>query len=121
MHPQVNNNKKIIAENFSDNYKGYHSDMSIVGTVMALKNIAADDDAEWTAVKKQESRTVATSIKYAENFIPDVTGMGLRDALYLLESKGLKVKVVGKGMVEKQSLPAGNTIEKGQEIIIELS
>jgi cell division protein FtsI (penicillin-binding protein 3) len=121
MHPQVNSNKKIIAENFSDNYKGYHTDMSIVGKVMALKNIAADDDAEWTAVKKQASRTVATSIKYAENFIPDVTGMGLRDALYLLESKGLKVKVVGKGMVEKQSLQAGNTIEKGQEIIIELS
>jgi len=121
MHPQVNSNKKVIAENFSDNYKGYHSDMAIISKVIAVKNIAADNENDWTEVKKQESRTVATSIKFNEKFIPDVTGMGLRDALYLLESKGLKVTVVGKGMVKKQSLQAGNTFQKGQEIIIELS
>lgn len=121
MHPEVNSSKKIIAENFSEKYKGYHTDMTIVGKSMAVKNISTDDDAEWIEAKKQEDKTIANTIKYNEKTIPDVTGMGLRDALYLLESKGLKVKVVGKGVVKKQSLQAGNTIEKGQEIIIELS
>ena len=48
-------------------------------------------------------------------------GMGLRDAMYLLESNGLQVKVVGKGTVTKQSVLAGSKINRGQWVIIELS
>ncbi len=55
-----------------------------------------------------------------ENLVPSVVGMGLRDAIYLLESQGLNVKPVGRGAVVKQSLPAGAKIEKGKQIIIEL-
>jgi len=52
--------------------------------------------------------------------IPDVTGMGARDAVYLLESAGLKVQVLGKGQVKRQSLPAGSKVNKGSNCIIEL-
>jgi len=55
------------------------------------------------------------------NVIPDVRGMGLKDALYLLESAGLKVKIAGKGKVISQSLAPGGPIEKGNIIAIELS
>ena len=47
--------------------------------------------------------------------------MGLRDAIYMLETNGLQVKVVGRGAVVKQSLQAGTRIYKGQVITIELS
>lgn len=56
-----------------------------------------------------------------ENIVPSVIGMGLRDAIYLLESQGLSVKPVGSGSVVKQSIPSGVKINKGQLIIIELS
>jgi cell division protein FtsI (penicillin-binding protein 3) len=60
------------------------------------------------------------SLTIKENIVPSVMGMGLRDAIYLLESQGLNVKPVGRGAVVKQSLPAGAKIEKGQLIVIEL-
>ena len=34
--------------------------------------------------------------------VPDVIGMGLKDAVYLLESNGFKVSVTGKGRVRSQ-------------------
>jgi cell division protein FtsI (penicillin-binding protein 3) len=52
--------------------------------------------------------------------MPSVQGMGLRDALYLLENKGLKVSVRGRGKVLAQSLPAGTAIKKGQLIYLQL-
>ena len=52
--------------------------------------------------------------------VPDVSGMGAIDALYLLESVGLKVSIVGRGRVTSQSLPAGQTCQRGQVISITL-
>ena len=53
--------------------------------------------------------------------VPDVRGMGLRDALYLLESAGLKVRIQGKGKVVSQSLAPGGAIGKENTIDIALS
>ena len=47
--------------------------------------------------------------------------MGLRDAIYLLENRGLKVISEGYGAVSSQSIIAGSNIIKGSTIIIKLS
>ncbi len=52
--------------------------------------------------------------------MPDVTGMGLKDALYMLESRGLRVTFTGKGSVRSQSIPAGSKIRAGQHVAITL-
>jgi cell division protein FtsI (penicillin-binding protein 3) len=52
--------------------------------------------------------------------VPNVVGMGLRDAIYVLENKGLQVKIVGRGAVVKQSINPGSKINKGSEITIQL-
>lgn len=44
--------------------------------------------------------------------VPDVYGMGARDAVYLLENCGMKVKIQGRGKVQSQSIPAGEKITK---------
>ena len=54
------------------------------------------------------------------HFIPDVTGMGARDAVYLLESRGVKVQISGRGKVKKQSIAPNTQIKKGMKISIEL-
>jgi cell division protein FtsI (penicillin-binding protein 3) len=59
--------------------------------------------------------------KMYRNIVPDVTGMGLKDAVYMLENSGLQVQVVGKGRVHGQSVPAGTKIIKGQNITLQLS
>jgi cell division protein FtsI (penicillin-binding protein 3) len=53
--------------------------------------------------------------------VPNVIGMGIKDAIYLLENAGLNVRASGRGLVTRQSIDAGNKIQKGQQIIIELS
>ncbi len=52
--------------------------------------------------------------------VPDVRGMGLRDALYLLENSGLKVGVSGSGTVKQQSLLPGSRVKRGDYIHIDL-
>jgi cell division protein FtsI (penicillin-binding protein 3) len=52
--------------------------------------------------------------------VPDVTGLCSRDALYLLEKTGLRVKVTGRGSVKQQSVPAGSKAIQGSVIILDL-
>jgi cell division protein FtsI (penicillin-binding protein 3) len=53
--------------------------------------------------------------------VPDVTGLSLKDAVYLLENEGLSVFVVGRGRIQTQSVAPGTTVMKGQEIVLQLS
>jgi cell division protein FtsI (penicillin-binding protein 3) len=55
------------------------------------------------------------------NEVPDVHGMALKDAIPLLESRSLVVKVSGRGIIRRQSIPAGRQCQKGMIIKIELS
>ena len=59
--------------------------------------------------------------KVYKNIMPDVKGMGLKDAVYMLETCGLKVRIQGKGKVQAQSIEPGIRIIKGQSIILQLS
>lgn len=52
---------------------------------------------------------------------PDVSGMGLKDAVDILENKGFKIAVNGRGRVMNQSLAAGTSFKKGQKIILMLN
>jgi cell division protein FtsI (penicillin-binding protein 3) len=52
--------------------------------------------------------------------VPSLHGLGLKDALYLLENKGLKVSIQGRGKVIAQSVPPGENIKKGQTIYLQL-
>ncbi len=56
-----------------------------------------------------------------QNFVPSVIGMGAKDAVYLLESKGLKVNLVGVGKVKSQSIANGTIVKKGQTVTLTLN
>jgi len=55
------------------------------------------------------------------NKMPDVKGMGLKDVLYLLENRKVKVLAKGKGKVFAQSVTAGMPLAKGQTVVVELN
>ena len=92
--------------------------------VLAHLGIKADDGwngsyAEgnplWGKVVRNSNALQLTRVKqYGNAYIPDVLGMGARDAVYLLESRGVKVRLEGRGKVTAQSLPAGHFIKKGE-------
>ena len=52
--------------------------------------------------------------------MPDVRGMGARDALYVLEREGLNVNIQGRGRVVEQSIPAGAVLQPGTTVILKL-
>lgn len=70
---------------------------------------------------QEKSYTKLYDIKTAENTMPNVKGMPAMDAIVLLENLGLKVKVIGKGKVKKQSVERGQRIHKKQIVTLELS
>jgi len=47
---------------------------------------------------------------YQSTLVPDVTGMDITDAVYLLERMGIKTNFIGQGKVKEQSLHAGDTL-----------
>ncbi|MCD8282308.1 MAG: transpeptidase family protein [Prevotella sp.] len=56
-----------------------------------------------------------------DNLVPNVVGMGAKDAVYLLESRGIRVQVNGKGSVRKQSIAPGTALKRGQTCVLTLS
>ena len=61
-----------------------------------------------------------STLDFEDNKVPDLIGTGLRDALYMLENKGIRVKSFGQGRVYWQSITAGNKINQGQTLILKL-
>jgi cell division protein FtsI (penicillin-binding protein 3) len=74
----------------------------------------------WGRAERQSSQVALHQVKVNKNVTPDVTGMGAKDAVYLLESLGLKVKLHGRGKVKSQSYTAGKSIIQGSECILNL-
>ena len=75
----------------------------------------------WGEAQTSGQRISLQSQDTAEGSIPNVTGYGLRDALYRLENAGLQVNVVGTGVVVQQSIMPGTAYKKGESITITLS
>ena len=57
---------------------------------------------------------------YKQETVPSVAGMGARDAVYMLEKRGLRTRLDGCGKVVSQSLPPGQTVKKGQLCVLTL-
>ena len=75
-------------------------------------------DANYVLGKLDINKRMPQEDKTAQNITPNVVGMGAKDAVYMLESRGLRVRIQGRGKVKKQSYPAGKAIMKGCECIL---
>ncbi|MFZ9451094.1 MAG: PASTA domain-containing protein [Bacteroidia bacterium] len=53
--------------------------------------------------------------------MPDLLGLSAKDALFILERRGLRVQLSGSGRVKRQSIDKGMRIQKGEKIILQLS
>ena len=80
-----------------------------------------EDESDWVIGMPQDNSVALEPVLLESGKMPDVRGMGARDALYLLERKGIKVEVKGMGKVRKQSLTPGSPVRKYQTIQLELS
>ncbi len=102
-------------------YAGNNADIK---NVFKTLNIGYRDSAtqgDWSNVFAVDYQPVIKTNVIRKQVMPNVKGMGLKDALYLLENMGVKVSVKGKGKVANQSVGAGSAVSKGMTVVLELS
>lgn len=79
-----------------------------------------NSDSDWVKIKFENNEYLTEEIALNNSKIPDVKGMGARDAVYLLEKSGLRVNLIGSGKVVSQSFTPGQNLVKGTTITITL-
>ena len=79
-------------------------------------NVIVPGNKTWGSTHSASQAVILENRKLPRYYVPSVIGMGAKDAVYLLESRGLKVKLSGIGQVKKQSIADGSFIQKGQTI-----
>ena len=78
-------------------------------------------EAMWVSTRSTPDGVVLSSRLITGELVPNVVDMGLKDALYLLERKGMKVVVDGRGTVRNQSVQAGSLIRTGTVVKLNMS
>lgn len=66
-----------------------------------------------TVARGNKSLTISKGVTPSKNIVPDVHNMGARDAVYIMEERGIKVIIEGRGKVKEQSLAPGAEVKKG--------
>ena len=102
-------------------YAGETKDMKEVLNTLAIAYVDSTNKQPWSSMYSNNSVPVVNTRWIAKNSMPNVKGMGLKDALYLLESMNMKVLAKGRGKVTVQSIDPGAVINKNQLIKIELN
>jgi cell division protein FtsI (penicillin-binding protein 3) len=112
--------KDNIKPSTPDAGNGYRADINEV-----LKNLdikyrrTADDD--WVVTRESGDTVSLSGLKMQPGLVPDVRGMSLRDAVYLLENNGLRVKISGKGKVLRQSPEHGARYNEETIVSLEMN
>ena len=117
---------KALAGEFETEYgifpvirSGYREDLTTISNILGISN-HNDGDEKWVKAKINNNAIDWKKNTVLPGVTPDVMGMTLRDALYVLETCGYKVRIQGNGRVVKQSIMPGRRLTKGDKINIEL-
>jgi cell division protein FtsI (penicillin-binding protein 3) len=102
-------------------YAGFAPAVKEVYNTMKYAYKDSTGSSEWSRVYAYNYQPVLNKQTITKQAMPDLKGMGLRDALYLLENMNVKVLVKGKGRVTRQSLEAGAPFSKNQSVVLELN
>ena len=78
------------------------------------------NNIEWCKASDESDNVLLSELNINEKLIPNVRGMGAKDAVFLLEERGLRVRLSGMGKVVSQNIPPGSTAKKGQTITLTL-
>jgi cell division protein FtsI (penicillin-binding protein 3) len=116
--------RKSLSDTVHRFYYGTRNDMKSILENMNIVFNDGNDNGVWREADIHQEKAglkISSRFNTPENMVPDVKGMGLKDALYLLENKGLIAMASGKGKIVKQSPEPGTNFKKGQKIILMLN
>ncbi|THU41046.1 PASTA domain-containing protein [Niastella caeni] len=102
-------------------YAGATEDIKEVLEKMKMKYRDSAKADEWGHVYAVNHQPVINNRKVTKNIMPEMRGMGLKDALFLLENRQMKVVFRGRGKVTSQSIEAGSYVSNHQTVVLELN
>jgi cell division protein FtsI (penicillin-binding protein 3) len=120
MHPLVTANKDTLLD----------LPYSKTGNRAELRSVLKELDvpvkngrlhAEWVGTEKKPEMVEFSKRNVIDGLVPNVVSMGAKDAIYLLENAGLRVRLLGRGSVRQQSIPPGTNVRKGELITLQMS
>ncbi|MFP5470072.1 MAG: penicillin-binding protein [Bacteroidia bacterium] len=116
---QINDSENLMAENLmpiSKNGNSYDTQKAFDYFNLSYTKPKSD----FVATEAKQNKIEIYERDYSMKMVPNVLGMGLKDALYALESRGISVQVVGNGRVVTQSVTAGALVTQTSNITITL-
>ena len=122
LHKPINADKpKPLRSNQLPSYDaGLNTDLKESLRWLGLDFGPMTEPTDWSVIVAKDSAGLLMQNRaVSDNNIPSVIGMGLKDAIYLLENRGCKVRVEGVGKVRRQSLDPG-TRASGQTCVLYL-
>lgn len=117
--PEVS--KKPALTELPESKSGHRDELKEVFSSLKIPMIDESRNNQWINTKRSESNVELENRTVIQNLVPDVKGMCLKDALFLLENSGLKVSVSGRGTVRSQSITPGVRARYGERITLEMS
>lgn len=126
IHPEVNASALPFAAKAPFVKPGKQKDIMTVLDKLGIRTTVTADADSWVSAVMADTATVRLDNRRTEGLLrqyvmPNVTGMMAKDALFLLENHGFRVKISGSGVVSAQSVPPGTRFARGTYIELQLS
>lgn len=93
----------------------------LITSYKALKiPFSSTASSNWVSTSATENKVEIKPRKATKKKVPDVRGMSAKDAVYLIETTGMRARVEGFGKVVQQSIKPGTTPQAGVVIVLTL-
>jgi cell division protein FtsI (penicillin-binding protein 3) len=113
-------NKEKLTASAPEAGNGYREDIrEVLGDLdISYKRSSKED---WVATRESGDTIRLVGVDVKKGLVPDVRGMSLRDAIFLLENSGLRVRCSGKGRVLRQSPGHGARVWDGSIVSLDMN
>lgn len=118
-HKAINETRKKVKE-APLSMDGNNNDLLKVLKMLGVR-YDLNEYSEWARTRAEGNKVSLSPRRQTKGSIPDVTGMSARDAVYLMETAGLHVRLSGSGKVVKQSIAAGLPADRYSGGLVQLT
>ena len=105
--------RKYVRAGLPTKALGYSEDFKKVMNYLEIP-YKKEQGSKWSKLDKNLEEMVFGDFQFKSKLVPDVRGMGVRDAIYILEKMNMKVEIEGYGKVYSQSIPPKTKRNKQQ-------
>ena len=117
-------NSPTVTDSSTYNYFGLKNDVNKILSVLNMPYLDSAAAGFWRSINMYDNKVILNAMNNpsAQSAVTTkVVGLGIKDAVYMLENYGLKVTAAGRGKVIYQSLAEGTSFTKGETINIQLN